>query len=204
MTHMAALSWFNLDYRAAGMPHELEGIVGVKWTRGRLKPLVPTILLAAAVAIAAAALWDLQLYYVNGAATAHINSWRIDKGSEPWNDLQTWLQNPKQPDWRAFSGMAFGAGMTVLLSALRARFVGFPLHPAAYAMNLSFANDFFWCYMFVAWLLKTLMLRYGGMKLYRQGLPFFLGLILGDFVTGSIWSLIGTVLNLDLFRTFAT
>jgi hypothetical protein len=101
-------------------------------------------------------------------------------------------------------GMALGAGITVLLAALRARFVGFPLHPAAYAMNMSFANEFFWCDMLVAWILKATMLRYGGMRLYKQGLPFFLGLILGDFVTGSVWSIIGTLYHLDLFRTFAT
>ena len=44
---------------------------------------------------------------------------------------------------------------------------------------------------------------YGGSRMYRQALPFFLGLILGDFVTGAAWSIIGTVLHVNLFRTFA-
>ena len=99
--------------------------------------------------------------------------------------------------------MAFGTGITLLLAALRARFIGFPLHPAAYALNMSFANDFFWGDMFVAWLLKSLILRYGGIKVYRQALPFFLGLILGDFVSGAAWSIVGTLCHLNLFRTFA-
>ena len=171
---------------------------------GHLSPLVWAILIAAAVAMIAALIWDLQLYYVNGAATAKVNSWRIQKGSEPWNDLQGWLQNPKPPDAHAIGGLVFGIGMTLLLSALRARFAGFPLHPAGYALNMTFANDLFWCDMFVAWLVKTLVLRYAGLALYRKALPLFLGLILGDFVTGSIWSIIGTVFHLSLFRTFAT
>ena len=204
LAHMATLSWFNLDYRASGMPHELEGFVGLKRTGGRLSPLVGAVLGAAAVAMVAALLWDLQLYYVNGAATGNVNSWRIAKGSEPWNDLQGWLQAPKPVDGHVVWAMAFGIGMTLLLSALRARFVGFPLHPAAYALNMSFANDFFWGDMFAAWLIKFCLLRYGGMRAYRQALPFFLGLILGDFVTGSVWSLIGTLFHLNLFRTFAT
>jgi len=141
---------------------------------------------------------------VNGSATGQIHGCRIDKGSEPWSALQGWLQNPRPPDAHAMGAMAFGMGMTVLLTALRSRFVGFPLHPAGYAMNMSFANDFFWCDMFVAWMVKSIILRYGGNRLYRQCLPFFLGLILGDFVTGSAWSIIGTLLNLSLFRTFAT
>ncbi|MBV9850586.1 MAG: hypothetical protein JO250_13015 [Armatimonadetes bacterium] len=204
LAHTAMLSWFNTDYRAAGMPHELEGLVGLRRARGRLSPLVPAILLAAAVAMVAALAWDLQLYYVNGASTGNVNTWRITKGSEPWNDLHGWLQNLKPPSGAALGAMGFGVGMTLLLSALRARFVGFPLHPAAYALNMTFANDFFWGDMFIAWLIKATILRYAGLGLYRQGLPFFLGLILGDFVTGSAWSIIGTLFHLNLFRTFAT
>ncbi len=48
-----------------------------------------------------------------------------------------------------------------------------------------------------------MVLRYGGMQFYRQLLPLFLGLILGDFVVGSLWSIIGTLLGLNLYRTFA-
>ena len=39
--------------------------------------------------------------------------------------------------------------------------------------------------------------------MYREALPFFLGLILGDFVIGAAWSIVGTVLHVNLFRTFA-
>lgn len=204
LTHWGILSWFNTDYRAEGMPHELESLVGMERSRGKLHPLVWAIMLAAAVSIVSAALWDLQMYYVNGAATAHVNDWRISKGSEPWDDLQRWFNDPKPPDAHAMAAMAFGMFAVSTLTALRSRFVGFPLHPAAYALNVSFANDFFWCDMFVAWALKALILRYGGMKLYRQAMPFFLGLILGDFITGSVWSIIGTLMHIEIFRTFAT
>jgi len=58
--------------------------------------------------------------------------------------------------------------------------------------------------MFLAWAVKAALLRYGGISAYRKALPFFLGLILGDFVTGAAWSIIGSLTNVDLFRTFAT
>ena len=93
--------------------------------------------------------------------------------------------------------------MVLLLTALRARLMVFPLHPSAYALNLTFANDFFWCAMFLAWVCKALILCCGGSRMYPQALPFFLGLILGDFVTGATWSIVGTVLHVNLFRTFA-
>ncbi|HEX5323728.1 MAG TPA: DUF6785 family protein [Capsulimonadaceae bacterium] len=203
LAHIASLSWFNLDYRATAMPHLLEAFVGMRRARGRLSPLVPIILLAAAVAMVAALLWDLQLYYTLGAATAKVNGWRIQMGTQPWNLLQHWLKNPRPPNGAGIAGMALGVAMTLALTALRARFVGFPLHPAGYVLNVSFANDYFWCDMLVAWLVKTLILRYGGIKLYQSAMPLFLGFILGDFVSGSAWSIVGTVFHLSLFRTFA-
>lgn len=199
---MASLSWFNTDYRAPGLSHELEGIVGMHRTRARLRPLVSVILVACAVAIVSALLWDLQMYHANGAATGNVNDWRIYKGSEPWRNLERWINDPKPPDGLAMAGMAGGAAITMLLSFLRARLVGFPFHPVGYALNTSMANDLFWMDMFVAWLLKVSVLRYGGMGMYRRALPFFLGLILGDFVSGSAWSLVSVLLNQNMYRTF--
>jgi len=92
--------------------------------------------------------------------------------------------------------------VTILLTWLRTRFVGFPLSPAAYVLNTTFANELFWLDLTIAWLIKGAFLRYGGIRFYRTALPFFLGLILGDFVTGAAWNLFGTITGLSLFRTF--
>jgi len=45
-------------------------------------------------------------------------------------------------------------------------------------------------------------LRYGGMRLYRQFIPFFIGLILGDYIIGGAWSLIGLAFGIRVYRTF--
>jgi len=200
LTGMALMSWFNTDYRAAAMPHEFEGFKAMSMARARLKPLVICILIAAVVAIAAASITDLQMYYVNGAATAKVNGWRITKGNEPWADLSGWWNNPRPTEPAAVLGMIGGFAITMLLT----RWFEFPFHPAAYVLNTSFMMEFFWLDFIVAWICKSFVLRYGGMKAYRNALPFFLGLILGDFVTGSAWSIIGVLLNLNLYRTFAT
>jgi len=39
--------------------------------------------------------------------------------------------------------------------------------------------------------LKLLLLRLGGMHLYRRALPFFLGFILGEFTMGGLFGFIG-------------
>ncbi|MEK7399721.1 MAG: DUF6784 domain-containing protein [Candidatus Poribacteria bacterium] len=49
---------------------------------------------------------------------------------------------------------------------------------------------------------KLIILRFGGVKRYRQALPFFIGLLLGDYTIASIWSIIGTILGIPLYRVF--
>ena len=40
--------------------------------------------------------------------------------------------------------------------------------------------------MFVAWLLKSSILKLGGLKTYRAFIPFFLGLIVGHLLIGGV------------------
>ena len=55
---------------------------------------------------------------------------------------------------------------------------------------------------FLGWLAKWFTLRFGGMSAYRRALPFFLGLILGDYVIASLWTLFGIALGIDMYRCF--
>ena len=54
--------------------------------------------------------------------------------------------------------------------------------------------------IFLSWLAKWLILRHGGLKAYRQAVPFFIGLILGEFIAGGLWSIIGIVFEMPVYR----
>jgi hypothetical protein len=125
-------------------------------------------------------------------------------GNHVWQNVDTWIHHPKAADPVCMAAMAAGAVITGVLTAFRNMYAGFPLSPAAFVLSTSWANDIFWADMMIAWAVKAALLRYGGIKAYRNALPLFLGLILGDFVTGAIWSIVGSVTHLDLYRTFAT
>ena len=53
--------------------------------------------------------------------------------------------------------------------------------------------NYLWFSIFLAWLIKGLILKHGRLGLYRQVRPFFLGLILGQFVFRGLWSLVEVV-----------
>jgi hypothetical protein len=53
--------------------------------------------------------------------------------------------------------------------------------------------------LLIAWLLKTAITKYGGHKSYSKGVPLFLGLILGQFVVGSILNIVSIALHIPSY-----
>jgi len=49
-----------------------------------------------------------------------------------------------------------------------------------------------WFSLFVAWVVKSLLTRYGGHTALKRAVPLAMGLVMGDFLMGSLWSLYGT------------
>jgi hypothetical protein len=51
-------------------------------------------------------------------------------------------------------------------------------------------------------LAKSLIVRYGGQRLYRALTPLFLGLVLGDYTIGAIWAILGPALGFQGYHIF--
>jgi hypothetical protein len=94
------------------------------------------------------------------------------------------LPGPRLDAWLF---MGIGGGMMALLMWVRYQFVWWPLNPLGYTISANWKTGHIFGSAFLAWLLKLLILRYGGPKLYRGLRPFFLGLILGEIVAAGGW-----------------
>jgi hypothetical protein len=88
----------------------------------------------------------------------------------------------------AFLGI--GAALMTVLMICRYRFPWWPIHPAGLAVGLTHPTFHVWFSIFIAWLVKVIILKLGGISLYRRTRPLFLGLILGSFATSGVWILI--------------
>jgi len=88
------------------------------------------------------------------------------------------------PGWGFFTG---GGGMMVLLMWLRQRLAWWPIHPIGFPIGANLMMNSLWFSVFVAWLLKILILRYGGSAAYQRGQAFFLGLITGQVLCSGFW-----------------
>lgn len=87
---------------------------------------------------------------------------------------------------------AVGGGMafTLLLGAMRARFWWWPFHPVGYLAANVWGTQSWWCPMFIGWLVKTLVIRYGGLRLYQRTMPAAIGMILANQLLHFLWPVV--------------
>ena len=88
----------------------------------------------------------------------------------------------------------------LVLAWARLSFAWWPFHPVGYATSGTWSMDQLWFPIFLGWLAKGLVLRYFGAHAYRPAIPFFVGLVLGEFVVGSFWNLAGIVTGIETYH----
>jgi hypothetical protein len=82
---------------------------------------------------------------------------------------------------------------------MRFRHVGWPFHPLGFAIAGSYEMSVIWLPLMIAWILKALIVRYGGHRIYQRVLPAFIGLVLGQFVVGSLVNIISIILHVPSY-----
>ena len=189
--------WFNRAYRCQPMPIQLEAFKMAETTGGGRGPRAELrgwfwALLLAGLAGTLCGFWAvLHLTYQFGALAKANRMVMTAFGSEAWNRLDGWVSQPKPANGSVLTASVAGFLFAAFLQAMRIRFPWWPFHPLAYAVSSSFEINLVWMPLLIAWLIKSALLRYGGMKMYQQSLPFFYGLILGQFVEGSLLNIWG-------------
>ena len=147
------------------------------------------IVLALVISFVVSVVVSLSLAYEHGGIT--LNSWFFQGGPmAPFRLMAEKLKDPSPPSGNGYLLMSGGAAVTIALTALRASFSWFALHPIGFAIGGVWLMNQLWFSVFLAWLIKTLVLRYGGPQLYKRVVPFFLGLVLGQYSAAAFWFLV--------------
>jgi hypothetical protein len=200
LTLLGFFHWLWWDLRFSPMPAQLEALkIGdvTGMPRRRLAALIAAATFLALLVGFYACLTDSYRF---GWATAHVYAGPAQGAKIGLTLASQWIDNPRLPDGTRAAWMGLGGGVTLLLTAARQRFMWWPFHPLGYVMSATATSHAFWSHYFMAWLVKVLVLRYGGMRLYRRLLPFVFGVILGDVVTQSLWSLAGSLLDVPVYQ----
>jgi hypothetical protein len=187
---------FNRSQRGNSMPHQLEAFKMSEQLDMSRRRLTRAIVVATAFGMLVAfwAYFDLRYRYGR-------DGYRFEWGSRwAFDRLQSWLTNPIAANNTETVWMGLGGSFVIILSILRTRFVWWPIHPVAYPLSSpGWGSDYTWSSIFVSWLAKFLILKYGGHRAHSKAAYFFAGLILGDCIVGGIWDIIGVIFGISVY-----
>lgn len=97
---------------------------------------------------------------------------------------------PTPLDTGGLTGITVGAAVLILLQTMRLRFWWWPFHPVGYIFAFGWGMSWYIVPFFVGWATKTLVTRYGGLRLHQRTLPFVVGLVIGDMLNATLWSML--------------
>ena len=202
LTVFSMYMFFNRAYWVNPMPESLEAFKMSERRNINLRHTSIAILLATAIGVVVSFWFLLDAFYRHGHDSAHFHPHSLWYGRMAYGQLENWLNYPREADGPALAFMAGGFGLTAVLMFLRTRFLWWPLHPLGYVTADSWGMFNLWSCIFVAWGIKSIILRYGGLGSYRRAVPFFLGVALGDYIVGFIWSILSILTNTPLYSFF--
>jgi len=149
-------------------------------------------LIAIVVAFASSFWLTLHRAYTQGGVT--MNAWYFNHGVNfTYEYLAEKANNPKGPAWYGLGLAAAGALAYQALALMRFRYPSWPFHPVGFAIGSVWMMDSIWFTCFLSWLTKSLILRYGGNRLYTFLRPAFLGLICGQFTINALWLVVDQI-----------
>ena len=194
LTNTTLLSWLAYGYRCHPMPNQLEGLkIGSNFNISRHK-LIIAMILASVVGAFLSILLHVSLYYkfpFNGT-----------QGIGEFHHLRNQVIYPQDTNLTMIRHLGTGFLITIIIAILKHSFLWWPLYPMGYAISDGWAFGWMWFSIFLAWAAKRSIFALGGLKYNRIMLPFFLGLIFGQFSAGSLWSLIGIALGTSVYTMF--
>lgn len=156
------------------------------------RPLLAAMSAAVIFALIAGAVLMLSGTYLRGFWNYNMlyRSWMIVTMRNLGQADYDGIVNPSHFSLPVTMPLVGGMVVVFLLAALRTRLWWWPLHPAGYLAANIWGTQAWWCPMFIGWLVKTLVIRYGGLRLYQNTVPVAIGMILADRLLSFMWPVV--------------
>jgi hypothetical protein len=177
-----------LDYL---MPSVLDGFKLSDSANMNRRSLLGALCLTVVLSILCAAVTLIFIGYKYGGVNAgHFYGWST---TLEFFRLQNILNKPVEASNTGMMNLAFGGLTVVFLSLMRQRFWWWPFHPLGFVMGATYPMVLLWFSVLLGWLMKWATLRIGGISMYNKLRPLFLGLVLGEYLSGGIWLIVGAI-----------
>ena len=146
----------------------------------RARSLGLTIVFAFVFSLIAAALATIYLGYQDGAFNFGSYMFRV-AAPNYYNGIVSSIRDiGKETHYGLrIAYTFFGAIVMGVLTFCQYRLTWWPLHPIGFTVVTFYSARTAILSVFLTWLIKLIILRFGGIALYRKAKPFFIGLIVG-------------------------
>jgi len=204
LTIFSLLMFLSRGYFQSMMAYQIEATRIAEVGHIRQRVMTWWLVAALVLGLAGAYVIHLQAYYMHGANILEGGTtqggYRTRLAVTEYEELSSFMRGHTEPDRGRTGAAVAGVLVTTALIGLRTVFLRFPLHPLGYAMVTAYGGPL-WGPFFIVWVVKTLVLRLGGMGMYRRLIPFFLGIVVGHFFTaGLVWGWL-SIIN-EMYRRY--
>jgi hypothetical protein len=186
---LLSMSWvWCSDIRTSVMGSAAHGMYLARHVGRRL---LAVLLLAACVTFVTASVFTIYLGYRHGAANLH--EWFFLDGPKylfQWTVREINEGTPANLPGLVWTGV--GAAIMLLLVIAQRTLFWWPIHPVGFIICSVGWTDILWLSIFLAWLAKLIVVKFGGPTTYRNARLFFLGMVLGQFTVAGVWALVDT------------
>jgi len=198
MTVLSLFYGFTRGMRNIPFPHQFEGLYFASRTKLDGRRLLLATVGFIALGLAWAWFWTLFLSHSRGLGT-YRGAFHTWFAQETWTQLAGWLNADKPVAWGRVGQGAIGFVGYWAIMAVRSRWLAWPLHPAGFALSTTWYMSHMWFPMFLAWGLKAMTARWGGLSGVRALPIVAYGLILGDVGTGALWIIYAMVRHVPAY-----
>ena len=102
------------------------------------------------------------------------------------------LRHPS-PSWPQVSAFGITLALALGVGICRLRFAWWPFHPMAFVFLGGYPGYYHYFSFFLGWLIKSMVTRYGGGKLYQQLKPLMIGVLAGAMLGKLVPMLVGPI-----------
>jgi hypothetical protein len=199
LTGLSWFWWFNRAYRSIPIAYQLDSLKIAHRGNISQRQIAAAIAISSLAAVFSGFWIYLHLGYQRGASVGMAGHVQHFGWEAFYRELNVWLNTDTKPDVPATVAIGWGMAFAYFLYIMKLRVSWWCFHPLGFAVSTSYSIGTLWVPMFIAWTAKLITLKTGGLKAYRVVMNFFLGLLLGDFIMGCIWPIIGWLFGIPTY-----
>jgi len=193
-TMVGFIDFVALFDRSNIMPQQFDSLKIAHSNRITQKHVLVGVALGILVACVVSYVAILNLAYDHGGI--NLQDWPFRGGTNwLWKRIAALRRHMVFTDWTVLATMAGGALAMGGLLFVHRHFLWWPIYPLGFVIGDTVASRQIWFPVFLGWLVKTLVQKFGGQRGYTNLRPAAMGLILGEFLAVLVWLVVAAVLG---------